>query len=248
MAVTVPARRRQHDRTSSSGRIVRSTRHAAPKRPSARSSRSSTKPAMARRKASPARAVERRPATRRAPAPARRPQLRLVTRPRFAINAALVLVAVVVSLMLAAVVLHTRLAERQVEIDRVETAVVEARSRFDVLRQQRAELRAPARLAAAAVEQGMVPSPAADFLPVDPSTVAEVLAADGPVPEDQLGAIADAFEPLDQVRRVKAAAEDSARDHRPTAPGTSRPALTDAAIRPASPTSAESPNCPGLPA
>ena len=77
-----------------------------------------------------------------------------------------------------------------------------------MLRQQRAELRAPARLAAAAADEGMVPSPAADFLPVDPATVAEVLAADGPVPEGELGAISDAFEPLDQVRRVKAAAED----------------------------------------
>ena len=94
------------------------------------------------------------------------------------------------------------------EIDRVETAVIEARSRFDVLRQQRAELRAPARLALAAADEGMVPSPAADFLPVDPSTVAEVLAAGGPVPEGELGAISDAFEPLDQVRRVKAAAGD----------------------------------------
>lgn len=209
MAATLPARRRQHDRTSSSGRIVRSTRHAAPKRPTtARPLRSSTKPAKPRRAAAAARNTGRTPAARRAAAPAHRPQLRLVARPRFAINAALVLVAVVVSLMLAAVVLHTRLAERQVEIDRVEAAVIEARSRFDVLRQQRAELRAPARLAAAAADQDMVPSPAADFLPVDPSTVAEVLAADGPVPEDELGAIADAFEPLDQVRRVKAAAED----------------------------------------
>ena len=209
MAATLPARRRQHDGTSSSGRIVRST---APRRSEAADHRPQTARhghvAAPRRAAAPARTTRRTPAARRSPVPAPRPQLRLVARPRFAINAALVLVAVVVSLMLAAVVLHTRLAERQVEIDRVETAVIEARSRFDVLRQQRAELRAPARLAAAAADEGMVPSPAADFLPVDPATVAEVLAAGGPVPEGELGAISDAFEPLDQVRRVKAAAED----------------------------------------
>jgi hypothetical protein len=128
-----------------------------------------------------------------------------VTRPRVAINAALVLVGVVVALMLAAVVLHTRLAERQVEIDKVESAVSEARARFDVLRQQRAELRAPNRLAAAGAEEGMLTSPAADFLSVDPLTVASILAASGPVMEGE-GSISDGFEPLDQVRRVKAAA------------------------------------------
>ena len=54
---------------------------------------------------------------------------------------------VVVVLMLGTVVLHTRLAERQGEIDRLEAAVTDAREQFDVLRQQRAELRSPTRLA-----------------------------------------------------------------------------------------------------
>lgn len=142
------------------------------------------------------------------PRPAPRPHLRLVQRaPRLAINAALVLVGLVVSLMLATVVLHTRLAERQLEIDRIESAVVEARARFDVLRQQRAELRSPSRLAVAGAELGMIPNTAAEFLPVDPATVTGVLVAAGPV-DDELGTIDDAFEPLEQIRRVKAAAED----------------------------------------
>lgn len=141
------------------------------------------------------------------PRPAPRPHLRLVQRPRMAINAALVLVGLVVALMLATVVLHTRLAERQLEVDRIESSVIEARARFDVLRQQRAELRSPSRLAVAGAELGMIPNPAAEFLPVDPATVTDVLVAAGPV-DDELGTIDDAFEPLEQIRRVKAAAED----------------------------------------
>ena len=81
--------------------------------------------------------------------------------------------------MLGTVVLHTRLAERQGEIDRLEAAVTDARERFDVLRQQRAELRSPTRLAIEARDLGMVPTPRTEFLPVDPQTLAEVLAAAG---------------------------------------------------------------------
>ena len=194
MAATLPAKRSAHRTASPSGRIVRSTRHAAKPLPtSSRPGRSGA----SRWQVAPAAGGES--------AAARRPHLRLVARPRVAINAALVLVGVIVALMLAAVVLHTRLAERQVEIDKVESAVTEARARFDVLRQQRAELRAPNRLAAAGAEEGMVTSPAADFLPVDPLTVASILAASGAVTEGD-GSIHDAFEPLDQIRRVKAAA------------------------------------------
>jgi hypothetical protein len=192
MAAMLPARRYEHRAPSHSGRIVRSTRHTATRRTTA---------------AAPRSGQLRAPAADAARAAARRPHLRLVARPRLAINAALLLVGAVVSLMLAAVVLHTRLAERQVEIDRVESAVTEARSRFDLLRQQRAELRAPNRLAAVGAEQGMVPSPAAEFLPVDPWTVADVLVASGPA-DGELGDFDDTFEPLDQIRRVKAAAGD----------------------------------------
>ena len=78
-------------------------------------------------------------------APSPRPDLRVVPKRRTAAIAALVIVVVVVALMLAAVVLHTRLAERQLEIDHLEQEVTQARERFYVLRQQRAELRSPTR-------------------------------------------------------------------------------------------------------
>jgi hypothetical protein len=58
---------------------------------------------------------------------------------------------VLVGLVLTgALLLHTRLAERQLQIDALERSVREERQQFDVLRAQRAELRSPARLADAA--------------------------------------------------------------------------------------------------
>jgi len=135
--------------------------------------------------------------------PAPRPQLRLVPKPRLAYNAALVLGFVVVVLMLGTVVLHTRIAERQGEIDRLEAAVTDARERFDVLRQQRAELRSPTRLAIEARDLGMVPAPRTEFLAVDPQNLAEALAAAGIV--DDVTGVITPEDPLDQIRRVKAA-------------------------------------------
>ncbi len=138
------------------------------------------------------------------PTKSTRPQLRIVPRPRLAINAALVLGVVIVGLMLAVVVLHTRLAERQLEIDRIEQAVTDARERFDVLRQQRAELRSPTRLGAESAELGMHVPPETEFLPVDPATLAQVIAAAGTV--DAAGGLSDPADPLEQIRRVKASA------------------------------------------
>ena len=198
MAATLPARRVHDDRRARPAQPAPATRRRPAARPPARAAQRSVH--STRHVAPEARRAKQ------AVAPTPRRQLRLVNRPRMAINAALMLVGVIVSLMLATVVLHTRLAERQLDIDRLETSVTEARARFDVLRQQRAELRSPTRLAAASVEMGMAAAPPAEFLPVDPFTVAEVLVASGPADEDGLGSLDGAFEPLDQVRRVKAAA------------------------------------------
>lgn len=131
-----------------------------------------------------------------------KPELRLVPKPRAAVNAALVLGFVVVVLMLGTVVLHTRLSERQVEIDRLEAAVTAERERFDVLRQQRAELRSPTRLAIEARDLGMRQAPRSEFLSVDPHTLAQMLAAAGVV--DELTGTISPADPLAQIRRVKA--------------------------------------------
>jgi hypothetical protein len=134
--------------------------------------------------------------------PARAVQLRIVPRRRRAAGFAAFLSVLVAAVMLGAAVLHTRLAERQLEIDRIERAVAEAQERFDVLRRQRAELRAPTHLAAEAARLGMVPSAGGgDFMAVDAWTVAQAIAATGsaPTPDDALRAL----EPLDQYRLVK---------------------------------------------
>lgn len=133
----------------------------------------------------------------------RRPALAVVPRRRLAANAAALGVVVIGVLMLSAVVLHTRLAERQLRIDRLEEQVSENRGAFDVLRQQRAELRAPTRLAAESSRLGMVDAPRSDFVTADPYAYAQVLAAIGTVDNGHGDLQVD--DPLDQVRRVRAA-------------------------------------------
>ena len=114
---------------------------------------------------------------------------------------------VVVGLMLAAVVLHTHLTERQLEIDQLEQDVTDGARRFDVLRRQRAELRAPSRLAVEGADLGMVVQPNGDFVTVDGRTLAEAIAAAGTI-DDVTNAV-DPTDPLEQFRRVKAATEGS---------------------------------------
>lgn len=135
-----------------------------------------------------------------------RPMLEVVPRRRLAANAAAVVVVMVGVLMLSAVVLHTRLAERQVQIDRLERQVSNSRQLFDVLRQQRAELRAPTRLAAESARLGMSAAPQTQFMAVDPDTLAQILASTGTV--NSFDGLLIESDPLDQVRRVRAADTD----------------------------------------
>jgi cell division protein FtsL len=155
--------------------------------------------------AAPKRADTTRGRAQGASATSTRPDLRVVPRRRVAVNAALLLLVVIVALMLATVVLHTRLTERQLQIERLEQDVTEARERFDVLRRQRAELRSPTRLAMESADLGMVVAPSGDFVTVDGRTLAEVIAAAGTV--DDLTKAVDRTDPLDQFRRVKAATQ-----------------------------------------
>jgi hypothetical protein len=141
------------------------------------------------------------PATPAPSSAARRVQLRVVPGRRRAAGFAAFLSTLVAIVMLGAAVLHTRLAERQLEIDRLERSVGAAQERFDVLRRHRAELRSPNRLAVEAERLGMVPSAAGDFVAVDGWTIARAIAAAGDLPssEDEIRAL----EPLDQYRLVK---------------------------------------------
>ena len=130
-----------------------------------------------------------------------RVQLRVVPRRRRAAGFAATVSVLVGVVMLGAAVLHTRLAERQLELDRLDDGVRVAQERFDVLRRQRAELRSPARLAEEGTRLGMQPGSASEFIAVDPWLLATAIAASGRVPsdEEQLAQL----EPLDQFRLVK---------------------------------------------
>ncbi len=108
--------------------------------------------------------------------------------------------------MMGAIYLHTRIAERQLEIDSLESAVREAQTDFDILRAERSDLRSLTRLSQIALELGMRPAEESEFVSVDPMVLAVTIARTGDLPTDseivqgsmvQLG-------PLDQFRLVKA--------------------------------------------
>ena len=134
-----------------------------------------------------------------------RPNLTLVETKRRrwpALIAAVVWTLIVVGL-LGTAVFHTQLAERQLEIDRLDRAVAAERDRFDELRYQRAELRSPVRLAEAATALGMHRGRASTFVSVAPDALARQLATAGPI-DDRIVEIVMHNDPLDQFRAVKA--------------------------------------------
>lgn len=151
------------------------------------------------------------PAARRRPTTGRHAALAVVPRRRRVAWFAITLTVLVSIVMMAAVLLHTRIAERQLEIDRLERGVRQSQEDFDVLRAQRAELRSPTRLADEAARLGMGPSAESQFVPVDPMVLAITIARTGEMP------IADAItpgstarlEPLDQFRLVKSVSAEA---------------------------------------
>lgn len=138
---------------------------------------------------------------------AARPSLTVVQRRRRwpAVLAGLAWTLVFIGLM-AAAVFHTQLAERQLRLDRLDRQVAAERERFDELRYERAELRSPVRLAAAASELGMRRGRASTFVSVTPEAVARQLAAAGPIGDDVVRIVIHT-DPLDQFRAVKGVSE-----------------------------------------
>jgi hypothetical protein len=110
--------------------------------------------------------------------------------------------------LLGAAVFHTQLAERQLRLDRLDRQVAEERERFDELRYQRAELRSPVRLAAAASELGMRRGRASTFVAVTSDAVARQLAAAGPIGDDAVRIVIHT-DPLEQFRAVKSVTGDA---------------------------------------
>ena len=154
-----------------------------------------------RRHSGPVRATAPAPSRTPAPSTAPPPTLTVVPGRRRAAGFVVILSVLITALMLGAAVLHTQLAERQLHIDRLDRAVREAEDRFDVLRRQRAELRAPNRLAVEARRLGMVPAEVTEFIEVDGATIAMAIAATGRASND--GVRLERREPLDQFALVK---------------------------------------------
>lgn len=103
--------------------------------------------------------------------------------------------------MMAVVVAQTRIAENQLQIDRIEDDIVAERDRYNALRLERSTLREPARLVIEARALGMQPGVGVDFTSVDPMTVAAVLVATGGVDPDLLD---DSGDPLREYGEFKA--------------------------------------------
>ena len=135
----------------------------------------------------------------------RRTELAVVPRRRRVAWFAVSLTVLISIVMMSAVFLHTRIAERQLEIDSLERSVRQAQQDFDVLRAQRAELRSPTRIATKARELGMLPGAESEFVAVDPMVVAVVIAQTGEIPGtiDVESGSNSRLEPLDQFRLVK---------------------------------------------
>lgn len=132
-----------------------------------------------------------------------RPSLELVQRRRRwpAILAGAAWAVVFVGL-LGTAIFHTQLAERQLQLDRLDRELFVERERFNELRYERAELRSPVRLAAAATELGMSRGTLTTFVAVEPHTLARQLAAAGPNTDDVVQLVV-ATDPLAQFRAVK---------------------------------------------
>jgi hypothetical protein len=126
---------------------------------------------------------------------------------RFAIG----LTVLISGVMMGAVYLHTRIAERQLEIDGLERSVRQAQEDFDLLRAQRSDLRSLTRLSGEALALGMRPGDESQFIAVDPMVLAVTIARTGEVPVDDeivVGSTAR-LEPLDQFRLVKAVSAET---------------------------------------
>lgn len=132
-----------------------------------------------------------------------RPALTLVPRRRRAARLVVVACTVVVLAMLGAAAFQTLLAQRQLEIDRLEQGIDTTREDYEMLRRERAELRSPARLAQLATEMGMVPATQSEFMALSPDVIVAVQQSAGHLAGGDAGVEDD---PLAEFRVVKSVA------------------------------------------
>jgi hypothetical protein len=134
--------------------------------------------------------------------PSARPQLTVVPRRRRTARLVTFAAFVVSSSMLGAAAFQTQLARRQVEIDRVDRQIRVARATFNDLRQQRAELRSPERLATSGGALGMRGATKTEFVEIDPAVVAEVQQSAGGVFDPGVETVDPVFEEFKVVKSV----------------------------------------------
>lgn len=125
----------------------------------------------------------------------------------FAVSLAVLVSAV----MMGAIFLHTRIAERQLQIDQLERNVRSAQEDFDVLRSERAELRSPMRISVSATALGMQIGSESEFVAIDPMLLAVTIAQTGQLPASGEIVIGSdqRLEPLDQFRLVKGVSSEA---------------------------------------
>jgi len=134
-----------------------------------------------------------------------RVQLAVVPRKRRALPLVVVCGLLLFGMLIGTVAFQTQIARNQLALDKVEKDVAAARDRYDVLRQQRAELRSPDRLAVQARQLEMGPAGASEFMTITPDVVAAVAAAASGLPPD-VGESAPSS--LDQFGEVKSVTGD----------------------------------------
>ena len=132
-----------------------------------------------------------------------RPVLTVVPRRRRAARLVVVLCAFIVTAMAGAAAFQTLLAKRQLEIDKTEQAIEDAREQYEQLRRERAELRSPGRLAELAGGMDMVAAQESSFMTIDPAVMAVVQSSSGRLGGDDVVTETD---PLAQFRVVKGVA------------------------------------------
>jgi hypothetical protein len=134
--------------------------------------------------------------------PAERAQLIVVPRRRRTARLVTVAAFFVSCLMLGAAAFQTQLARRQVELDRINSQIRTARNDFNDLREQRAELRSPQRLATSGASLGMRAAMKTEFIDIDPEVVAEVQESAGGVFDPGTEASDPVFEQFKIVKSI----------------------------------------------
>jgi cell division protein FtsL len=131
-----------------------------------------------------------------------RPQLTVVRRRRRTARFVAVGAFFVSSVMLGAAAFQTQLARRQVELDHADRQIRAARTNFNELRRQRAELRSPQRLATIGSSLGMLAGTKTEFMEISPEVIAEVKQSAGGVFDAEIEAVDPVFEEFKVVKSI----------------------------------------------